>query len=357
MSAHRARHRAPAGSPPAGTQRSARELIDTLGCADRDRTGGRATRRQRADETPTVFVGEQSRHRSPQVAGGSGRLPLPRSPLARQSTITMLAVSAVGAGAAMTGQFPAIAGHDDTASQDTVQPAAAYDDILVPSASARDTGRPDAAAAMIMATAPAERPTERPAMMSAPASSKSAAVLNEDTHQADARDIAALARSVDMERSVATSRRSSALPASGPSGGSSALSAVGLGGGGPLGAAPGAMLRTTAMNAALSKIGVPYVWGAVGPRAFDCSGLVMWAFKRVGISLPRTSAAQSRVGAPVAKGDLRPGDLVFFYSPVSHVGMYVGNGMVVHASEPGHPVKVTTLAHAGPFHNARRLAT
>jgi cell wall-associated NlpC family hydrolase len=149
------------------------------------------------------------------------------------------------------------------------------------------------------------------------------------------------------------------MRSSGPSGGSSALSAVGLGGGGggPLGAAPGALLRTSAMNAALSKIGVPYVWGAVGPRAFDCSGLVMWAFKRVGISLPRTSAAQSRVGVPVAKSDLRPGDLVFFYSPVSHVGMYIGNGMVVHASEPGQPVKVTSLAHAGPFHNARRLAT
>lgn len=111
------------------------------------------------------------------------------------------------------------------------------------------------------------------------------------------------------------------------------------------------------MNAALSKIGVPYVWGAAGPRAFDCSGLVQWAFKRVGISLPRTSAAQSRVGVPVAKGDLRPGDLVFFYSPVTHVAMYIGNGMVVHASEPGQPVKVTSLSHAGPFHNARRLAT
>lgn len=354
MSAHRARHRAPAGSPPAGMQRSARELIDTLGADDRDR--GRGTR-QRVDEETGVLA-EQHRHRVPSATGNAGRLPIPRSPMARQSTITMLAVSAVGAGAAaMTGQFPAIPA-DDGAVHDAVQPAAAYDDVLVADPGSPSTARhADASAAMTMVSSPTEKSAATSTRTSS--HSSSAAVLSEDTHQANARDIAALARSVDMERSVATSGRSSMVPASGPSGGSSALSAVGLGGGGggPLGAAPGAVRRTSAMNAALSKIGVPYVWGAVGPRAFDCSGLVMWAFKRVGISLPRTSAAQSRVGAPVAKSDLRPGDLVFFYSPVSHVGMYIGNGMVVHASEPGQPVKVTSLAHAGPFHNARRLAT
>ena len=355
MSAHRARHRAPAGSPPAGMQRSARELIDTLGCADRN--GGRGSHRGRADEAPTVLAAEQSRHRVPQGSsntGGSRGLPIPRSPLARQSTITTLADSAVGAGAAMTGQFPAISTHDDAAMQDAVQPVAAYDDVLVADPGSPSTAKhTDAVAAMTMLPSA----TDKSAVTSAHSGSSTASVLSEDTHQANARDIAALARSVDMERSMATSGPSSVVPESGPSGGSSALSAVGLGGGGPLGSAPGAMLRTSAMNAALSKIGVPYVWGAVGPRAFDCSGLVMWAFKRVGISLPRTSAAQSRVGVPVAKSDLRPGDLVFFYSPVSHVGMYIGNGMVVHASEPGQPVKVTTLAHAGPFHNARRLAT
>lgn len=302
-----------------------------------------------------MFVAELPRHRVPCAAGDSGRLPTPRSPLSRNNTITMLAVSAVGAGAAaITGQFPAIPADDGVTAQDAVQPVAAYDDVLVDSPGSPATARhTDAVAAMAMLPTS----TDKSAPTSAPSASSTAAVFNEDTHQANARDIAALARSVDMERTVTASGPSSALSASGPSGGSSALSAVGLGGGGPIGAAPGALLRTSAMNAALSKIGVPYVWGAVGPRAFDCSGLVMWAFKKVGISLPRTSAAQSRVGMPVAKSDLRPGDLVFFYSPVSHVGMYIGNGMVVHASEPGQPVKVTSLAHAGPFHNARRLAT
>lgn len=335
-------------------QRSARDLIDTLGCADRD---GERVYRRAADEAPTAFAGEQSRHRIPQIGGGSGRLPIPRTPVARQSTITMLAVSALGAGAAaMTGQFPAIPA-DTGASQDAIQPVAAYDDVLVADPGAPAPARhTDAVAAMTMLPTP----TEKSATTSAPTGSASSAMFNEDTHQADARDIAALARSVNMERTVSASGPSSVVSESGPTGGSSgggtALSAVGLGGGGggPLGAAPGALLRTSAMNAALSKIGVPYVWGAVGPRAFDCSGLVMWAFKRVGISLPRTSAAQSRVGTPVAKSDLRPGDLVFFYSPVSHVGIYVGNGQVVHAPEPGQRVKISPLGHM-PFHNARRL--
>jgi len=281
-------------------------------------------------------------------------MPTPRSPLSRQSTITMLAVSAVGAGAAaITGQFPAIPASDDGSAHDAVQPVAAYDDVLVSDPGAPATHHSDATAAMSTVSTP----TEKSAVASGPSNVTSAAVFNEDTHRADARDIAALARSVDMERSVSTSGRSNVLSESGPRGGSSALSSVGLGGGGPLGSAPGAVMRATAMNAALSKVGVPYVWGAAGPKAFDCSGLVLWAFKRVGISLPHSSSAQSRMGTPVAKSDLRPGDLVFFYSPVSHVAMYIGNGMVVHASEPGQPVKVTPLSRAGTFHNARRLAT
>jgi cell wall-associated NlpC family hydrolase len=109
-----------------------------------------------------------------------------------------------------------------------------------------------------------------------------------------------------------------------------------------------------ALASAMSKLGKPYVYGATGPNAFDCSGLVGWAYKQVGVTLPRTSAAQSRVGKPVAKSDLRPGDLVFFYSPVSHVAMYIGNGKVVHASTSGQPVKVSDL-NKMPFNSARRV--
>jgi cell wall-associated NlpC family hydrolase len=109
-----------------------------------------------------------------------------------------------------------------------------------------------------------------------------------------------------------------------------------------------------AMEAALSKLGSPYRYGAAGPSAFDCSGLMKWSFAQAGIVLPRTSRAQSTVGTPVSKANLQPGDLVFFYSPVSHVAMYIGGGKVVHASTSSSPVKISNLS-AMPFHNARRV--
>ena len=109
-----------------------------------------------------------------------------------------------------------------------------------------------------------------------------------------------------------------------------------------------------ALSLARSKVGRPYVWGAAGPSAFDCSGLVVWAFKQLGISLPHSSATLSTMGTPVAKGALQPGDLVFFYSPVSHVGIYAGNGMVLNATQSGEPVQFSKLANM-PFHNARRI--
>jgi len=113
-------------------------------------------------------------------------------------------------------------------------------------------------------------------------------------------------------------------------------------------------MRLSALNSALNKIGSPYRWGAAGPSAFDCSGLVTWSFAQAGIPMPRTSRAQSTVGTPVAEADLQPGDLVFFYSPVSHVAIYIGGGKVVHASTSSSPVKISNLSTM-PFHNARRV--
>jgi cell wall-associated NlpC family hydrolase len=110
----------------------------------------------------------------------------------------------------------------------------------------------------------------------------------------------------------------------------------------------------TAMDRALGKIGAPYRWGASGPNAFDCSGLVNWAYRNAGVSLPRTSRAMSQVGARVAKSDLRPGDLVFFYQPVSHVGIYIGNGKIVHASSRKSPVKISDIGRM-KFNSARRV--
>jgi cell wall-associated NlpC family hydrolase len=111
----------------------------------------------------------------------------------------------------------------------------------------------------------------------------------------------------------------------------------------------------TAVDTALAHIGDPYSWGAAGPNAFDCSGLTQYAFAAAGVALPHSSRAQSGLGVPVAYADLRPGDLVFFYSPVSHVAMYIGNGQIVHASTYGRPVQVVNLAAMPKFAGARRI--
>ena len=110
----------------------------------------------------------------------------------------------------------------------------------------------------------------------------------------------------------------------------------------------------TAVDTALKQLGDPYVWGAGGPNAFDCSGLTQYAYAAAGVSLPHSSLAQSRMGTAVSRADLQPGDLVFFYSPVSHVGMYIGNGKMVHASTFGVPVIVSTVDMKG-YVGARRL--
>ncbi len=107
------------------------------------------------------------------------------------------------------------------------------------------------------------------------------------------------------------------------------------------------------VQAALSRVGSPYSWGATGPNAFDCSGLIKWAFLQNGKALPRSSQALAQGGQPVAISDLQPGDIVTFYSDVSHAGIYIGDGMMVHASTYGTPVKVSPISNA-PIHNARR---
>lgn len=110
---------------------------------------------------------------------------------------------------------------------------------------------------------------------------------------------------------------------------------------------------TSALAAGLTRVGDPYVWGATGPSQFDCSGLVQWAFKQVGKTVPRTSSQQAAYGTPVPKKDMQPGDVVFFYSDASHVGIYAGNGLMLHASTFGVPVAVAPLGST-PFHSARR---
>jgi cell wall-associated NlpC family hydrolase len=138
-----------------------------------------------------------------------------------------------------------------------------------------------------------------------------------------------------------------------------ASAAVGGATGAAVAAAPAAAASSaaqTAVNTALAQVGDRYVYGATGPNSFDCSGLTSFSYKAAGISLPRTSKAQSTFGTPVSKGNLQPGDLVFFYSPVSHVAMYIGNGQIVHALNSSKPVQVMKLDSMPSYAGARRVA-
>ncbi|WP_327593816.1 NlpC/P60 family protein [Streptomyces chartreusis] len=110
-----------------------------------------------------------------------------------------------------------------------------------------------------------------------------------------------------------------------------------------------------AVSYAYAKLGSPYVWGATGPNAFDCSGLTQAAYREAGVSLPRTTYAQIDAGRRVSRSELRPGDLVFFYSGISHVGLYIGNGQMIHAPNPSAPVRVAPLDEM-PFAGATRVA-
>lgn len=104
------------------------------------------------------------------------------------------------------------------------------------------------------------------------------------------------------------------------------------------------------IEAAVAQRGKPYVWGATGPNSFDCSGLTQWAFRRAGISLPRTASSQYDVGTSVSRGDWQPGDLLFWGSSASsihHVAIYVGGGQIVHAPTEGVPVQVVPVAKGG----------
>ncbi|WP_062640438.1 C40 family peptidase [Streptomyces maremycinicus] len=109
-----------------------------------------------------------------------------------------------------------------------------------------------------------------------------------------------------------------------------------------------------AVSYAYSKLGSPYVWGATGPNAFDCSGLVLASYRSAGVSLPRTTYAQIGAGQRVSRSELLPGDLVFFYSGITHVGLYIGDGQMIHAPNPSAPVRVAPIDEM-PFAGATRV--
>jgi cell wall-associated NlpC family hydrolase len=133
------------------------------------------------------------------------------------------------------------------------------------------------------------------------------------------------------------------------------------GGTAPAGAAMTAAQLTVALRAAESRVGLPYVWGAAGPRAFDCSGLVQWSFAQAGVRMPRVAADQARTGPAVPVGRLQPGDLLFYHTDptapgyISHVAVYLGNGWMIQAPQPGMAVQVVPANFGPQFAGAVRV--
>jgi cell wall-associated NlpC family hydrolase len=116
---------------------------------------------------------------------------------------------------------------------------------------------------------------------------------------------------------------------------------------------PASGRAAAAVRFAMAQVGKAYVYGAAGPNAYDCSGLTMAAWGAAGVALPHSSSAQYSTGPHISESQLQPGDLVFYYSPISHVGMYIGNGMIVNAENPSAGVRVTSL-HSMPYVGAVR---
>ena len=119
-------------------------------------------------------------------------------------------------------------------------------------------------------------------------------------------------------------------------------------------AAPAQSAGQKALAAARSAIGAPYVYGANGPSAFDCSGLTSWAYRQAGVEIPRTSQAQAAAGKQVSLDALQPGDIIVYYSGASHVGIYTGNGTIIDALNSGVPVQERPLDYM-PIHSAVRF--
>ncbi len=128
---------------------------------------------------------------------------------------------------------------------------------------------------------------------------------------------------------------------------------AGTGGTGTGSVAGASTAAAKAVAFAQAQLGKPYVWGATGPASYDCSGLTQAAWAAAGVTLPRTTWEQVKAGTSVSTANLRPGDLVFFYSDISHVGIYIGGGMMIHAPHTGTVVKVAPISEM-PVYGAVR---
>jgi len=118
--------------------------------------------------------------------------------------------------------------------------------------------------------------------------------------------------------------------------------------------APTGAAHSDVVSIAMSKLGSPYQWAASGPSRFDCSGFTMWCYRQIGISLPHSSRSQINCGERVSRANLQPGDLVFFGSPIHHVGIYIGGNQYIHAPRTGDVVKISSLAGRSDYAGACR---
>ncbi|GHE10724.1 C40 family peptidase [Streptomyces alanosinicus] len=180
------------------------------------------------------------------------------------------------------------------------------------------------------------------------------AAIEREKQQEAARKAAELAkRQAEQQQRDSSSSSSSSSTASGSgSGSSSGSGSTGSGstGSGSSGSSTSTSYDTKAEKAiafARAQIGKPYVWGATGPDSYDCSGLSQAAWKAAGVTLPRTTYDQVNTGTTVSLANARPGDLVFFYDDISHVGIYIGNGMMIHAPKPGAYVREESIYYGG----------
>ncbi|WP_030674708.1 NlpC/P60 family protein [Streptomyces rimosus] len=162
-------------------------------------------------------------------------------------------------------------------------------------------------------------------------------------------------KQAEKERKEREDRKQHDTPGQGTGSGSPDGSTGGSGGSGG-GTSDDGSYATKAAKAlafARAQMGKPYVWGATGPNSYDCSGLTQAAWKAAGVSLPRTTWDQVKVGDRVATKDLKPGDLVFFYNDISHVGMYIGDGKMIHAPKPGASVRVESIYYMPIYGSVR----
>lgn len=169
-----------------------------------------------------------------------------------------------------------------------------------------------------------------------------------DEQEAEAQKVLDDLEADERERLLALQNRESATATAAAS---SAVSTEDFGSG-----ASGSAKAEAAVQWAISQLGDPYVFASSGPNSFDCSGLTSGAYASVGISLPHLASSQFNVGTPVDRADLQPGDLLFFYPGITHVGIYVGNGVMVHSSPNGGGVHYSNLATYPSYQGARRVA-